>query len=61
MLATGEDPPCRLELVDTPQSLQPGMVEQVLLRRAVAVELFRDLDVAVEWIGHQVDGVVLTR
>jgi hypothetical protein len=50
-----------LQLVDTPQALQPRMVEQVLLRCAIPVEAFRDLDVAVDWIGHQVHGVVLAR
>src|SRR5256886_13990060 len=61
MLAAGEDPPGRLELVNPAQSLQPGMIEQVLLGRdAVPVDALGDLDIAVQRIGYQVDRVVLT-
>src|ERR1700682_403315 len=61
MLAAGEDPPGRLELVNAPQSLQPGVIEQVLLGSdTAAVDPLGDLDVAVQRIGHQVHRIVLT-
>ena len=60
MLAAGEDPPGRLELVDPPQPLQPWVIEQVLLSgHAVAADPLGDLDVAVQRIGHQVHRVVV--
>jgi hypothetical protein len=60
VLSTREDPPCRLELVDATQSLQPRVIEQVLLGGdAVAADAFRDLDVAQQRVGHQVHGFVL--
>ena len=62
VLPAGEHPPCRLQLVDATQSLQPGVIEQVLLRRdTVAVDTFGDLDIAEQWIGHQVHRLVLAR
>src|SRR5256714_13242089 len=62
MLSAGEDPPGRLQLVDATQPLQPWVIEQVLLRRdTVAVDAFRDLDIAEQWIGHQVHRLVLAR
>ena len=60
VLPAGEDPPRRLQLVDATQSLQPWMIEQVLLRRdTVPVDAFCDLDIAEQWIGHQVHRLVL--
>ena len=61
MLPAGEDPPGRLQLVDATKSLQPWVIEQVLLRGdTVAVDAFRDLDIAEQRIGHQVHRLVLT-
>ena len=61
MLPAGEDPPGRLKLVNPAQSLQPRMIEQVLLRRdTFPRDALGDLDVAVQRIGYQVDRVVLT-
>ena len=60
VLSAGEDPPGRLELVDAAQSLQPRVIEQVLLRgNALAADALRDLDVAKQRIGHQVHCLVL--
>ena len=59
MLATGEHPPGRLQLMNSPQTLQPGVVEQVLLRGlAIAANPLGDFDVAEQWIGDQVHRVV---
>jgi len=50
VFATGKHPPCRLELVNPAQPLQPWMVEQVLLGRAFPVQSLGDLDVPVQRI-----------
>jgi hypothetical protein len=48
--------------VNPAASLQPGMIEEVLFRGdALAMDALGDLDVAVQRIGHQVDGIVLAR
>jgi len=59
VLAARENPPGRLQLVDSPQSLQPGVIEQVLLGRiGVAPQPFGDLDIAVQGVGDQIDRVI---
>ena len=60
MLAAREDPPGGLQLMDAAKSLQPWMVEQILLcGHALTVYPFGDLDVAMQRIRHQIDRVVL--
>jgi hypothetical protein len=54
MLGAREHPPCRLELVDATETLQPDRVEQLALACLPGL-ILGDLYVAIERIGDEVD------
>src|SRR4030088_2704244 len=58
MLCRGENPPRALQLMNTPQALEPGVVDEVLLRRLsghAARPPFGDAKVSVDGVAGQVD------
>src|SRR5258707_6648877 len=64
MLRGGEHPPGALQLVDAAQTLHPGGVDEVLLRRVAghtAGTALRDAKISVDGIARQVDSRVLAR
>src|SRR5579863_10279958 len=54
MLCARKDPPCRLQLVDAAEALQPDRVEELTLARLTGL-ILGDLYVAVQRIGDEVD------
>ena len=62
VLGRGEDPPSALQLVDATETLQPGIVDEVLLRCLpghTARPSLRDAKVSVDGIARQVDPGIL--
>jgi hypothetical protein len=55
MLGSWKDPPGRLELVDLPHSLYPGMIDDLPFRRflACAVGGRGEWNVSVDWVEAQ--------
>jgi uncharacterized protein len=64
VLSGGEHPPSTLQLVNAAQSLEPGVVDQVLLGRATSHptrSALRDAKVSVYGITRQIDARVLRK